>query len=141
MKKIWKLHSEFADAKIRIVLLIHICFTYVHICHACTCASRILYREKQYFLLCFLLLLPFLSFYQRHHSYVPKGNTTSNSRRFNIVIAPIRRSPNFDKFSRYFHVLYRSNSLIEDSTLFPCTFFYVISMVEKSTLFPSTSLM
>ena len=42
---------------------------------------------------------------------------------------------------RYFHVLYRSNSLIEDSTLFPCTFFYVISMVEKSTLFPSTSLM
>ena len=35
----------------------------------------------------------------------PNGHTTSNRRRFDVDITSIRRRPNFDEFSRRFHVL------------------------------------
>ena len=37
------------------------------------------------------------------------GHTTSNPRRFDVDITSIRRRPNFDKFPRYFRVLFRCN--------------------------------
>ena len=41
--------------------------------------------------------------------YARNGHTTSNRCRFHVDIMTIRQRPNFDKFSRHFHVLFRCN--------------------------------
>ena len=40
---------------------------------------------------------------------LPSGHSMSNQRRFDVDITWIRRRPNFDKFPRHFHVLFRCN--------------------------------
>ena len=83
----------------------------------------------------------------------PKGQTTSNPRRFDVGITSIRRRPNFDELPRHFHVLFRCNfadrKIHVVSTyfsrrkfnsrkinVFSTYFFRRNSMVKKSTLFP-----
>ena len=40
---------------------------------------------------------------------IPNGHTTSNRCRLDVDITLIRRRPNFDEFSRHFHVPFRCN--------------------------------
>ena len=85
----------------------------------------------------------------------PNGHSTSNPGGFHVDITLIRQRPNFDKFPRHFHVLFRRNFdgwkiHVVSKCFFRCnldgrkihvvsrTFFDVISMVVKYTLFPRT---
>ena len=65
----------------------------------------------------------------------PYEHATLNQRRYHVNITSIRQRPNFEKFPRHFHVLFRCNFADRKPTLFPRTFLDVISMIEKSKVF------